>query len=82
MDPIVNAVWLALSWAKKEQNQQAVDSLKRLILDWPMDFVLIQGASPEEIEENMFKFSVNLSAKVERLRDFERRLRAAARSVF
>jgi hypothetical protein len=35
-----------------------------------MDFVLIQGSTPEELDENMFKWSVNMSAKVERLRDF------------
>jgi hypothetical protein len=35
-----------------------------------MDFVLIQGSTPEEIEENNFLWGVNLSAKVERLRDF------------
>ncbi len=35
-----------------------------------MDFVLITGDTPDEVAENMFKWSVNLSAKVERLRDF------------
>ena len=36
----------------------------------PMDFVLIEGHTPEEIEQNKFLWGVNLSAKVERLRDF------------
>ena len=35
-----------------------------------MDFVLIQGSTPEELEENRLLWGVNLSAKVERLRDF------------
>ena len=35
-----------------------------------MDFVLINGSTPDEVYENMFKWSVNMSAKVERLRDF------------
>ncbi len=35
-----------------------------------MDFVLINGSTPDEVNENMFKWSVNMSAKVERLRDF------------
>ena len=70
MDVVVNAVWLALFWAKKEQNHEAVSDLKKLILDWPMDFVMIAGNTPEEMEENKFKWTVNMSAKVERLRDF------------
>ena len=70
MDVVVNAVWLALFWAKKEGNNEAVSALRNLILEWPMDFVFISGSTPEEIEENKFKWSVNMSAKVERLRDF------------
>ena len=35
-----------------------------------MDFVLIEGGTPEDIEQNKFLWGVNLSAKVERLRDF------------
>ena len=35
-----------------------------------MDFMLITGDTPDEVTENMFKWSVNLSAKVARLRDF------------
>ena len=70
MDVVVNAVWLALYWAMEEQNHEAISALKKLILNWPMDFVMIQGNTPEEMEENMFKWSVNMSAKVERLRDF------------
>ena len=31
---------------------------------------MIEGSTPEEMEENMFKWIVNMSAKVERLRDF------------
>ena len=70
MDVVVNAVWLALSWAIKEANATVVSQLKALILDWPMDFVLIQGSTPEELEENKFKWAVNMSAAVERLQDF------------
>ena len=70
MDVVVNAVWLALSWAVKEANATVVSQLKALILDWPMDFVLIQGSTPEEVEEKKFKFAVNMSAAVERLQDF------------
>ena len=44
--------------------------MKQLILDWPMTFVFIQGSTPADVDENMFKWSVNMSAKVERLRDF------------
>ena len=70
MDVVVNAVWLALSWAIKEANAKVVSQLKALILDWPMDFVLIQGSTPEELEENKFKWAVNMCAAVERLQDF------------
>ncbi len=35
-----------------------------------MDFIFIKGATPDEIHENMFKWSVNMCARVERLRDF------------
>ena len=41
-----------------------------MILDWPMDFIHINGSSQEEIEENAFKWAVNQSARHERLRDF------------
>ena len=70
MDVVVNAVWLALYWAIEEKNDKAVSALKHLIIDWPFDFVLIRGSTPEEQEENIFKWTVNMSAKVERLRDF------------
>ena len=52
------------------KNEAAASALTNIILDWPMDFVLIQGSTPEELEENIFKWGVNMSAKVERLRDF------------
>ena len=70
MDVVVNAAWLALFWAKVDRNEAAASALKNLILDWPMDFVLIDGSTPEEVDENKFKWAVNMSAKVERLRDF------------
>ena len=70
MDVVVNAAWLAYFWAKEEGNEKAVSALMKLMLDWPMDFVLIQGDSAEEIKENMFNFGVNVPAKVERLREF------------
>ena len=61
---------VGLCWAAVEKDIDAVPALTNLILDWPMDFVLIQGDTPDEVAENMFKWSVNMSAKVERLRDF------------
>ena len=70
MDVVVNATWLAYYWAKQEGNYQAVTALELLILDWPFDFILIQGDSTEELELNAFKWSVNMSSRVERLRDF------------
>ena len=70
MDVVVNAVWLALFWAKTEDNREAASALKKLIIDWPMDFIYIGGATEEEREENAFKWAVNKSATVERLREF------------
>ena len=70
MDVVVNAVWLALSWARNENDEIVVSALKNLILDWPMDFILIQGDTPDMIQENMFLWAVNSTAKIERLRDF------------
>ena len=70
MDVVVGAVWLALFWATIEGDNEVVSALKHLILDWPMDFVFIHGSTPAEVDENMFIWSVNMSAKVERLRDF------------
>ena len=70
MDVVVNAVWLAYYWAKKEGCQQAMNKLENMILDWPFDFVLIKGNTPEEVEEGKFKFACHMSARVERLRDF------------
>ena len=70
MDVVVNAVWLAYFWAKEEGNKAAVTALEKLILDWPFDFIHIPGSSTEEIEENKFKWAVNMAARHERLRDF------------
>ena len=70
MDCVVNATWLAFYWATIEGNNDAVSAIKRLILDWPMDFVFIHGSTADEVNEDMFKWSANMSAKVERLRDF------------
>ena len=70
MDVVVNATWLALFWAKEDGDENAVTALEGLILDWPFDFVHIKGSTAEEIEENKFKWAVNLSARHERLRDF------------
>ena len=41
-----------------------------MIIDWPFDFVHIKGSSTEEIEEHTLKWAVNMSARVECLRDF------------
>ena len=38
MDIVVNVVWLALFWARQEGDDEAATALKRLMLDWPMDF--------------------------------------------
>ena len=65
-----NAVWLAYMWATNEGSVDAVSALTRLIVDWPMDFIFIIGATHDEMHENMFKWSVNMCARVERLRDF------------
>ena len=46
MDAVVNALWLAFFWATQEGNSAAVSALTCLILDWPMDFVLITGTTP------------------------------------
>ena len=70
MDVVVNAVWSAYYWAKQEGSRQAVTALEKLILDWPFDYVHIQGNSTEDIEENKFKWTVNMTARVERLRDY------------
>ena len=51
MDVVVNAVWLAYFWAKQEGSSDAATALEELILDWPFDFIHIQGSSTEEIEE-------------------------------
>jgi hypothetical protein len=56
--------------AKQEGSKDAATALEELILDWPFDFVLIEGNSDEEIEENKFKYAVNMTARHERLRDF------------
>ena len=70
LDVVVDAVWLAYFWAKEESSIEAVTALEALILDWPFDVIYIKGTSPEEIEENKFKWAVNMTARVERLRDF------------
>ena len=70
MDVVVNAVWLAYFWAKEEGNEEALSGLRDLILDWPMDFILVEGSTADELEENIFLWAVNSSAKVERLREF------------
>ncbi len=48
----------------------ADSALQELILDWPMDFVQIEGEPIEDIDEQSFIWNVNASARVERLRDF------------
>ena len=65
MDVIVNAFWLAWYWAKMEGNSKALSALSKLMLDWPMDFVLIEGDTLQDIQENEFKYAVNLSASRE-----------------
>ena len=69
MDLVGNATWLAYYWAKQETSRAAVTALESLILEWPFDVIRINGTSPEEIEENKFKYAVNMMAGAERLRD-------------
>jgi len=69
-DLLVNSFWLAYFWAKREDSKDAVTALEKLCLDWPFDFSLIVGNSEEEIEQNKFKYAVNMKSRHERLRDF------------
>ena len=69
LDVAVNATWLAMKWAIEEKNDQAVSALENLVLDWPFDFHLF-AQNDEERNEAIFKFVVNLPARIERLRDF------------
>ena len=55
MDVVVNAVWLALYWARQEADESAATALNAHIFDWSMDFVYISGTTPEELEENKFR---------------------------
>ena len=70
LDVAVNATWLALKWAIEEKNDEAVSAIERLVLDWPFDFHLFPQEDEETRNEEIFKFIVNLPARVERLRDF------------
>ena len=70
MDGAVNAVWSAYYLAKVTNDDVAVASLTALILDWPMDFIKIEGDNAEEQQDNKFKWAINFSVKAERLRDF------------
>ena len=56
--------------AKQEGSKAAVTALEGLILDWPVDLVHVKGAATGEIEENMFKWAVNVAARRERIHDF------------
>ena len=70
LDVAVNATWLAMKWAIEEKNDEAVSALENLVLDWPFDFHLFAQDDEEDRNEQIFKFVVNLPARVERLRDF------------
>ena len=63
-DAIVNAVWLAFGWARLEKDEEVVSAISALILDWPMDFWLIEGAESEKIEENKLAFTMSFPARV------------------
>ena len=69
LDVAVNATWLAMKWAVEEKNEDAQQKLKGLMLDWPFDFFMFEGAA-EEMDEAIFKKVIILPAAVERLRDF------------
>ena len=68
-DIVVNGTWLALKWAIEENNNEAVAALKKLILDWPFDFIFFDG-DQDVIEGKMLKWMINIPVSVERLRDF------------
>ena len=70
MDGAVNAVWSASYLAKVTNDDVAVASLTALILEWPMDFIKIEGDNAQEQQDNKFKWAINFSVKAERLRDF------------
>ena len=70
LDVFVNATWMAYFWARTEGSDEAALAIENLILNWPMDFILIKGESIEEIDEHKHLWNVNMVAKAERLRDF------------
>ena len=69
LDVAVNATWLAMKWALGEGNKEAEDALQKLMLDWPFDFHLFEGAE-EDVEQQIMKHIINLPAATERVRDF------------
>ena len=68
MDVVGNVACLGVYFARLEQAEEVVSALKALILDWPMDFIFIEGHTPEIIKEKKFKWAVNMSAGIEKLR--------------
>ncbi len=56
---VVNAVWLAYFWAKEEGSSEVATALEGLILDWPFQFIHIQGSSWVEIEQKKCKWRVD-----------------------
>ena len=53
-----------------------------MILDWTFDFVHIQGNSTEEVEENTFKWTVNMTARAGRLPGGRREAAASERGFW
>ena len=70
MDVFVNATWLALYFAKVDEDAEAATAIRSLILDWPFDYFHIAGTTAEEQEENKFKWACNMSSRVEKIREF------------
>ncbi len=58
-DDVVNADWLANFWAKEEGSSEFATALGGVILDWPFQFIHIQGSSWVEIEQKKCKRRVD-----------------------
>ena len=70
MDIVVNGTWLCYYWAKVDNDADAQQRLKNLILDWPFDFSLYEaGDGKPSIEEQILQATLNLPMEVEILRD-------------
>ena len=69
LDAIVNAIWLAMEWARDSGDGVAQEALTNLILDWPFDFVLFAEAGATA-EVQIMKHIINMLVATEHLHDF------------